>query len=211
MYFLDSEVWIPTYDDVILLSFYISIHALILIHSLILIQSLLLFTAKLFTREELMAVRPMHLRRFFNLLCFGVENPPANARCDEGVRSSTISMYKKAISYYMVYKGTPWVNNQGNPTKSAAVNDLIAIIRRFEVRGRGMYIHADSLRPNRDDELRRALSWNASRYVFSDYIRATNLYGNRDEVSKNVFERRMEQFLCDMLLEFEPDSIEYVD
>ena len=38
---------------------------------------------------------------------------------------------------HVPHRAVPWCNGQGNPTKSAPVNDIIKEVRKFEVRGEG--------------------------------------------------------------------------
>mgnify|MGYP000355231538 CR=1 FL=1 len=65
-------------------------------------------------------------------------------------RSSTLEATKRALSYYMPHRTAPWCNNQGNPTHSAPVNDIIKEVKKFEVRGEGSPSKAKrAVRPNK--------------------------------------------------------------
>jgi hypothetical protein len=54
-------------------------------------------------------------------------------------RHTTIEMAKKAISYYMPNKLSKWnpIAQNGNPTKSVEVNELIKRVKNKEVRKQG--------------------------------------------------------------------------
>ena len=109
-----------------------------------------------FTREQLLEIQPNDLKRYFAMLAYG--DPEYNI--DNGdrpiyARASSIEQNKKAISYYMPNRIPSQCNGQGNPTKSAEVNDLIKEIKKFEVRGEGCDPNAK--RPLREAEFRKSL------------------------------------------------------
>jgi len=66
-----------------------------------------------------------------------------------------LPLSKKGLSYYMPHRTVPWVNDVGNPTRSAEVNDLINEIKKFEVRGKGC--QSSAKRPIREVEFRKTL------------------------------------------------------
>jgi len=108
--------------------------------------------ATTFTRQELLDIRPNDIQRFMAFMAYGDPDhnihPPVNHRpifC----RSSTLEATKRALSYYMPHRHVPWCNNQGNPTRSAPLNDLIKEVKKFEVRGEGSPSKAKrAVRPN---------------------------------------------------------------
>ena len=111
-----------------------------------------------FTRQELLDISPTDIKRFFGLMCYNDPDynihPPSNHRPTH-CRSTTLETAKKAISYYMPHRTVPWCNNQGNPTRSGPVNDIIKEVKKFEVRGEGCPSHAKrAVRPN---EFRKSL------------------------------------------------------
>ena len=111
----------------------------------------------LFTRDQLLAIKPNDIKRFFGHLAYGDPDyniePPANHRPTH-CRSTNLEAYKKAISYYMPHRTVPWCNNMGNPSKSSPVNDIIKEVKKFEVRGEGCA--PNSKRPTREHEFRKA-------------------------------------------------------
>jgi hypothetical protein len=98
-----------------------------------------------FTNQRLGQLTPADLMRWFNRETFGVENPPLGHNLDPIVRSSSIAVWKKAISYYMPNKITPWnqLAQQGNPTRSIEVNQLYKYVKKKEVRRQGVASKAD--------------------------------------------------------------------
>jgi hypothetical protein len=91
-----------------------------------------------FTSEELLAITPTDLARYFNMLAFGTENPNADDRPTK-CRANTLAYVKKCLSSFMPRR-TQWdpVENKGNPTKSDEVNRIIKLVKKFEVRHQGV-------------------------------------------------------------------------
>ena len=106
-----------------------------------------------FTAERLAAITPADLMRYLNHRCFGNETPPLDAN-PVGCRSSSISFWKKAISYFMPNRLLVYneLSNQGNPTRSREVNDLIKRVKKKEVRRQG--VASSARRPMEDLEFR---------------------------------------------------------
>jgi len=105
-----------------------------------------------FTWSQLLDIRPIDIKRFAGLLAHNDPDydihPPANHR-PKYCRFSTLESAKKALSYYMPHRTVPWCNNQGNPTRSGPVNDIIKEVKKFEARGEGCPSHAKrAVRPN---------------------------------------------------------------
>ena len=61
-------------------------------------------------------------------------------------RSSSLQYYKKAISHFMPDKLSPWnvCRQEGNPTRSVVVNNLIKLVKKKEVRKQGKKSQARS-------------------------------------------------------------------
>jgi hypothetical protein len=59
-----------------------------------------------------------------------------NVDLPTGCRSCTLEYWKKAISSFMPNKHMPWdcISNEGNPTRSQEVQDVIKAVKKFEVR-----------------------------------------------------------------------------
>jgi hypothetical protein len=91
-----------------------------------------------FTVDELLEVTPTDLFKWMAFKVYGIENPGPNDNPTFG-RSSSLSYYKKAISYFMPHRLIQWNFQQelGNPTKSTEVNDLIKAVIRKETRREG--------------------------------------------------------------------------
>ena len=93
-----------------------------------------------FTNEELATITPEVIVRWMCLKVYGMPDPSPNDRPTEG-RSNSLEFAKKANSFFMPNRLMHW--NQlatppvGNPTKSAAVNDLIKRVKKDEVRKQG--------------------------------------------------------------------------
>ena len=111
-----------------------------------------------FTRDELLAITPSDIKRFFGLLAYNDPDynvfPPALHR-PKCCRSTSLETYKKGLSYYMPHRAVPYVNGVGNPTRSAEVNDVINEIKKFEVRGEGC--KSSAKHPIRENEFRKQL------------------------------------------------------
>lgn len=86
-----------------------------------------------FTRQQLLTLTPLAVRKWMCNAAFGKDDIAANDRPTHG-RSSSLAMMKKCVSHYMPNKGPSWCNGQGNPTKSESVNSLIRLVKKFEVR-----------------------------------------------------------------------------
>jgi hypothetical protein len=110
-----------------------------------------------FTREQLLEITPVDVKRY---LCMKAYNDP-DPKIDNGARptngrSDSLYYAKKALSKYMPHRTANWINGQGNPTKSALVNDMIKQVKKFEVRGEG--VPSNAKRPLKQSEFRKTLS-----------------------------------------------------
>ena len=110
-----------------------------------------------FTRAQLLEIRPTDVKRFLCMKAYGDPDPniEGGARPTEG-RSDSLYYVKKALSKYMPHRTANWINGQGNPTKSALVNDMIKQVKKFEVRGEGAPSNAK--RPLKQVEFRKTIT-----------------------------------------------------
>ena len=99
----------------------------------------------IFTEERLYTVKPHKLVRFMQFKVYGMADPGVNDMPTQG-RLSSLSFYKKAISHFMPDRITTWsVRRQdGNPTQSVAVNNLIKLVEKKEVQKQGKRSQARS-------------------------------------------------------------------
>jgi hypothetical protein len=96
-----------------------------------------------FSKEDLLAIQPHHIRRWLNWRAYGVTNPDDNARVT-GCRSNSLLKAKQAISFYMPNKHVPWIDGSGpnnpsggNPTRHMSISALIKKVKKKECRGQG--------------------------------------------------------------------------
>ena len=93
-----------------------------------------------FTNEELAQITPETIVRWMCVKAYGIPDSGPNDNPTEG-RSSALAFAKKAISYFMPNKLMSWnaLANPpvGNPTKSIAVNNIIKLVKKKEVRRQG--------------------------------------------------------------------------
>ena len=91
-----------------------------------------------FSQDRLAELTPADILKWMNVKTFGVENPPADAN-PTLARANSIQHWKKAVSSFMPDHGT-WstANQTGNPTKSKEINDLIAYVKKKQVRKQGV-------------------------------------------------------------------------
>jgi hypothetical protein len=107
-----------------------------------------------FTRSELLEITPLEIKRWMCDKAFGTPDIGLRDRPSKG-RSSSLSYYKKALSHFMPNKSVPWMNGQGNPTRSQVVNDVIKLVKKYEVRGEGKA--PEDKRPVTQAEFRKTL------------------------------------------------------
>ncbi len=91
-----------------------------------------------FANNQLQSLTPKDIVRYLCSKVYGNPDPPEGSFPTEG-RSSSLEYYKKSISYFMPNKRNNWddVVQRGNPTRSGPVNDLIAEVKKHEVRKQG--------------------------------------------------------------------------
>ena len=126
----------------------------------------------IFTQDRLAKITDVDIYRYLADKAFGTPELNGDSvpnRC----RSTTIKYHKKAISSFMPRKRVVWdeIRKEGNPTKSQAVNELVKLIEKHEVRGTGIATVA-----------RRAIEWDeyimlliAARQVFSQREKIVHL------------------------------------
>jgi hypothetical protein len=107
-----------------------------------------------YTLGELRAITPEHVLHWMNMKAFGVTDPPTDAN-PISARSSSLSFWKKAISFFMPNRLIVWTSgrNEGNPTRSIEVNNLIKRVKKKEVRKQGVV--SQCRRAITDDEFRK--------------------------------------------------------
>jgi len=110
-------------------------------------------STQIFTKEHLLEVTPLEIKRWLCDRAFGDPDINEDSR-PINCRSSTLEMCKKAVSFFMPYKNVPWCAGQGNPTRSGIVNDVIKLVKRYEVRGEGR--DSEAKRPLRQIEFRKS-------------------------------------------------------
>jgi hypothetical protein len=93
----------------------------------------------IFAQNELSAITPEDLGKYFYFKAYGREDPDEEDHADP-CRSSTLHFYKKAVSYYIPNKHMQWnVDSRiGNPTKSPLTNSLIRDVKQLECRDKGI-------------------------------------------------------------------------
>ena len=96
-----------------------------------------------FTQEELLSLHPRHIAWWMSLCAYGTADPGPDDRPILH-RSSGLGFAKKATSFFMPNKNTKWnvESETGNPTMSVAVNELIKVVKKAEVRKRGKKLNA---------------------------------------------------------------------
>ena len=91
-----------------------------------------------FTDTELRQLTPEKIMRWFNVKAYGTPVPHTDANPIHA-RASLIMYYKKAISSFIPDRHLPWnsARNEGNPTRSPLITDMIRRLKQKEVRGHG--------------------------------------------------------------------------
>jgi len=86
-----------------------------------------------FTNQQLSEIQPEELVEWMSMKVFGVRNPGPDDNPTLGC-SSSLEQYKKAISFFMPNKLTPWnvMVRFGNPTRSIVVNQLLRRVQKQE-------------------------------------------------------------------------------
>jgi len=131
-----------------------------------------------FTPEELQALTPDDIYRYFKLRAYGNADADEDEENPTEARSSAVLFWKKALSYFMPNNAMPWneIENVGNPTKSSMINSLIHKIKSKE-----------AARLGRESQARRALFVDGEKFNF--FAHKLCIYeGNRMKLSYSLQE-----------------------
>ena len=106
-----------------------------------------------YTDEELCTLTPTNILQWMNVKTFGTPNPPVDAN-PISARSSSLQYWKKAISFFHPNRLMEWSSgrNEGNPTRSIEINNLIKRVKKKEVRKQG--VASQTRRPMTEQEFR---------------------------------------------------------
>jgi len=87
------------------------------------------------TQERLLQLTPCDIERWMKTKAYRTPDPGNDANPTEA-RSNSLEYWKKALPSYMPNRLMTWnvATQQGNPTKSAEVNNLIKKVKKCEVR-----------------------------------------------------------------------------
>lgn len=94
-----------------------------------------------FSQDQLLSIKPNEIARWMRKLAYGTPDPgPDNHPIY--MRSDSLENYKKALSFFMPNKGSPWIlqpggDGAGNPTRSTDANGVVDQIKLCEVRKQG--------------------------------------------------------------------------
>ena len=91
-----------------------------------------------FTEAQLLSITPQMVYKYLAYRGYGIEDP--NSASTPIHRDSTVAFDKKAISYFLPDRDTPWNSHtkSGNPTKSTMVNRLVTMMKKAQVNKRGV-------------------------------------------------------------------------
>ena len=92
----------------------------------------------IFSADRLASITADDVVGYFNFKAYGTQYP-AEDWDDRGPPlccSNTLFYHKKAISYFMPHQNMQWddLAHRGNPTKSTQVRDVIAKLKKYEIR-----------------------------------------------------------------------------
>jgi hypothetical protein len=89
-----------------------------------------------FSNEELLNIAPDEVLAWMRNRTLGdIVQSEVKQGTEFKLRSGSLAVMKKALSWYMVDKITGWSarTSSGNPTKSTEVNEFIQFIKKMEV------------------------------------------------------------------------------
>ena len=118
----------------------------------------------IYSDDELVAVTPRMVLRWMNFRTFGTINPAVDAN-PISARSSSLQYWKKAISFFHPNRLMVWSDGrqEGNPTRSIEINNLIKRVKKKEVRKQGVA-----------SQTRRAITEEEFRKLHTVFRAATN-------------------------------------
>ena len=91
------------------------------------------------SQEQLLTLTDQDFVDHFNIYTYdGNLNPGENDRATK--RSDSLQFKKKALSFFMLRRSRNWddITQQGNPTRSAKLNDMINQVHKKQCRGMGV-------------------------------------------------------------------------
>jgi hypothetical protein len=103
-----------------------------------------------FNKQELLTIKPCHVRRWLNFLAYGTPKPRQQHRPTR-YRSGSLKKAKGGVSVFMPNRSVKWIEGRGgNPTIHQSLSNLIKKVQKFEVRNQGKaanvkrgYTHAE--------------------------------------------------------------------
>jgi hypothetical protein len=92
-----------------------------------------------YSDAELLEITPKMVFGWMNFRTFGTSLPAVDAN-PISARSSSLAYWKKAISFFHPNRLMPWSEGrqEGNPTRSVEINNLIKRVKKKEVRKQGV-------------------------------------------------------------------------
>jgi hypothetical protein len=129
-----------------------------------------------FTKEQLLAIKPHHVKRWLNERAYHTPTPTEQDR-PIYQRAGSLKKAKQALSFYHPNKHVPWLEGRGgNPTIHSTLNALIRRVDLLEVRDLGK--KANDKRPYTREEFNKKLELfravrvlRARRVLFIKYFR----------------------------------------
>jgi len=93
---------------------------------------------KTFTKEELLSVRPIDVKRWLAMRAFGIPNPNMQTDAPDNERSASLSKTKSGVSVFMPNQHVAWIDGRGgNPTLHKMVSQFIKDVIALETKGLG--------------------------------------------------------------------------
>ena len=110
-----------------------------------------------FSKPHLLTITADQVRRYFCKQAYGTETPIKDVDFPTLNRANTLGYWKKAISSFMPNQNMTWncIRDEGNPTRSQEVLDVIKDIKKYEVRKQGA--PSQARRNATDGEMRQVL------------------------------------------------------
>jgi hypothetical protein len=91
-----------------------------------------------FSKEQLLGIKPNHVRKWLCKLAYGTETPDEDA-CPRFQRANSLRKAKSGISFFHPNKHVPWLEGRGgNPTIHPSISQMIKKVEAHEMRGRGV-------------------------------------------------------------------------